>query len=156
MFQRYYPAMRLVMMALLFTLPAIGGPEAHKSQVRDLITAHLQGHPECESRQILPVLGDVEIVEAFHINPDVSGWVHEGKIFINTNKKCKWTDRKIALFLIHELIHTCGMCMNDSIRSYDKNKPICVIFGRKIYHSMELTEAIKKHFRETEGENAGR
>jgi hypothetical protein len=134
--------MGAVVLILLSALPV-----DYKSSVAELITEHLKEHSTCESAQILDILPAVEIVETFHINPNLSGWVHEGKIFINVNKKLKWTDRKVALFLIHELIHLSGLCLNDSIRVYDKRKPICTIFDKPIYHSEDLTNAIKKHFR---------
>lgn len=120
----------------------------YKAGVRDLIVDHLSSHLSCESAQILRVLDAVEILPTSHVNPLLSGWTIEGKIFINNNPKHKWTDRKITLFLIHELIHICGHCLNDSVRSYDKAKPICTFLGRRIYHSMDLTEVIKDHFKE--------
>lgn len=135
------------MSAILFTVIAFGGFDSYRTNLKELIAAHLLSHADCESRQILDVVDDVEIVESFHINPNLSGWIHEGKIFFNINKKHKWTDRKIALFLIHELIHICGHCLNDSIRSHDRGRPICVFFDRRIYHSMDLTDAIKRHFK---------
>ncbi len=133
------------MTILLYALLIFNGFDGHRASVADLVADHLKGHPDCEARQILSILPLVEIVEEFHVNPLVSGWFHGGKIFINMNRKCKWTDSKIALFLIHELIHACGLCLNDSIRSYAK--PICTVFDRPIYHSEDLTRAIKKHFR---------
>lgn len=143
---------RIVIAIIFFSIVGIACPPlsgaASKSGAERLIIGHLRDHPECEAREMLPDLASVEIVQEFHINPNVAGWIREGRIFINTNKKCKWTDRKIALFLIHELVHIRGHCLNDSIRSYDKAKPICTFLGRRIYHSMDLTEVIKDHFKE--------
>ena len=142
------------MAVLPYALILLAGLDPCRTAVARLILDHMRAHPDCESAQILTVLPAVEIVESFHVNPDVSGWIHEGRIFINSNKKCKWTDRKIALFLIHELVHACGLCLNDSIRSY--GRPICTIFGRPVYHSMDLTESIKKHFKERRPGNVNR
>ena len=131
-------------MSILLALIALSGFDGHRANVRDVIVDHLRLHPDCESRQILDVVDSVEIIGQFHNDHLVRGWVYEGKVYINTNKRVKQTPEKIVYLLIHELLHICGHCLNDSIRS---NEPICVLFDRKIHHSMDIVKAIKEHFK---------
>ena len=132
------------MIAALILIGAFNGFDTHKTGIKAFILEHLQSHPDCESRQILDVVDSVEIISQFHNDHLVRGWVHEGKVYINTNKRVKQTPEKIVYLLIHELLHICGRCLNDSIRS---DEPICVLFDRKIHHSMDIVKAIKEHFK---------
>lgn len=132
------------MSAILVTMIAFGDFDSYRTNLKELIAAHLLSHPDCESRQILDVIDDVEIIGQFHNDHLVRGWIHEGRVYINTNKRVKQTPEKIVYLLIHELLHICGHCLNDSIRS---DEPICVLFDRKIHHSMDIVKAIKEHFK---------
>lgn len=104
------------------------------------VKEHLNRHPDCDIKIV-----DQMFIPAYRYNPNRAGWMEEGKIYINSNHRTKWTLKKFIVFKIHEDIHLTGRCLNDALKRYET--PICRVFDRPIYYSFDINQAIEKHLK---------
>lgn len=121
--------------------------ELARIEAKEIINKHLQDEPDCDTKHLPDIIDKMEIRFEYHINCNVSAWVFNGVLFINNNPKIKRSWRGNIITIMHEAVHFNMLCLNDSIRSYDIDKPICKLFGKPVYHSMDIDSLIKSHLR---------
>lgn len=106
------------------------------------LSDHFLEDPNCELRELVPIIEDSSIGHFWDTNRYFRAWVIAPYRIIHINLYSDWNKNNTSITYIHEALHIAGICGEDYPR---RSEPVCKLFGEDVFDSEEISKTIKRH-----------
>jgi hypothetical protein len=120
--------------------------EQYRYDTLKTIRNHIDKHNDanCILNKLYPIIETMDLrLRIPYGFTSISAYAEGDVIYINQG--IKRSKDSLTITLIHEALHKYGECLNDRFKS---DKPVCHLFGRAVYDSIDLSKYIEDHLRE--------